>query len=74
MPDARSGDKLADPAWRRARARAAAHARTTPEYHLEQLRAAVAESRAAQGLPPIVTDDLTLARVADLLRLHKEAA
>lgn len=42
------------------------HAETTPEYHLDQLRAAVAESLAKQGLPTTVTDDLTLGRLAEL--------
>lgn len=58
--------KLSDPAWRRDRARAAARTRTTPEYYLDRLRAAVADSRSKQGLPPVVTDDLTLRRVAEI--------
>ena len=33
----------------------------------EQLRARVAASRAAQGLPPYVTDEATLDKIADLL-------
>lgn len=32
-----------------------------------ELRAQVAASRAAQGLPPFITDEATLARIADLL-------
>lgn len=35
----------------------------------DHLRAAVAASRAAQGLPPTVTDPATLERVAAVLRL-----
>lgn len=68
MPDKDIVGKLDDPAWRRARARTAARARTTPEYHLERLRSAVAESRAKQGLPPTITDELTLGRVAELFK------
>jgi hypothetical protein len=34
-----------------------------------ELRAKVAASRAAQGLPPVVTDPATLERVAAVLRL-----
>jgi hypothetical protein len=34
-----------------------------------ELRAYVAASRAAQGLPPVVTDPATLERVAAVLRL-----
>ena len=66
MPDENAG-KLGDPTWRRARASAAGRARTTPEYHLARIRAAVVESRAKQGLGPVITDDLTLRRVAELL-------
>jgi hypothetical protein len=34
-----------------------------------QVRAKVAASRAAQGLPPVITDPATLERVAAVLRL-----
>lgn len=34
-----------------------------------ELRAKVAASRAAQGLPPVITDPATLERVAAVLRL-----
>ena len=69
MPDQDNvGRKLDDPAWRRDRARKAGSSRTTPQYHLDKLRAAVAESRAKQGLPPTVADDLTLGRLAELFK------
>lgn len=35
---------------------------------LDQLRARVAASRAAQGFPPVITDPATLDRAADILR------
>lgn len=41
---------------------------------VEHLREAVAASRAAQGLPPTVTDPATLERVAAVLRLAAVAA
>lgn len=69
------GGKLADPEWRRERARKAGRSRTTPEYHLDRIREIVETTRAEQGLPPIVVDQLTLARVAELVRsARREAA
>ena len=65
MPD--STGKLADPAFRRNRASKAALTRTTPDYHLNRVRQIVEETRRAQGLPPVVVDDLTLGRIAALL-------
>jgi hypothetical protein len=62
------GGKLADPEWRRSRARKAGRARTTPLYHLERLREVVETTRAEQGLPPTVTDALALGYLAELLR------
>jgi hypothetical protein len=59
--------KLADPAWRQARAAKAGRARTTGSYHLNRVRDLVTRSRAAQGLGPVVTDDLTLGEIAALL-------
>lgn len=59
--------KLADPAWRHNRARKAAEARTTPDYHLDRVRDLVEQSRVSQGLPPTVVDELTLGEIADLL-------
>lgn len=35
---------------------------------LDTVRAAVRRSRDAQGLPPVVTDDAVLSRVADAMR------
>lgn len=49
-------------------ARAELHAARADDH----LRAAVAASRAAQGLPPTVTDPATLERVAAVLRLAAE--
>jgi hypothetical protein len=66
MPGSLTG-KLADPAWRQARAAKAARARTTGSYHLDRVRDLVTSSRAAQGLPPTVTDDLTLGEIAVLI-------
>lgn len=79
MPEAPCGNsgKLADPEWRKARARKAGQARTSPEYHLARIREIVERTRAKQGLPPVVADELTLARIAELVRaasLQKEAA
>jgi len=37
------------------------------EARRAELRAKVAASRAEQGLPPSVTDEATLAKIADLL-------
>lgn len=69
------GGKLADPQWRRDRARKAGQSRTTPEYHLSRIREIVETTRAKQGLPPVVVDELTLGRVAELVRsAAKEAA
>jgi hypothetical protein len=48
---------------------AAARAELDAARANEHLRAAVAASRAAQGLPPRVTDPATLERVAAVLRL-----
>lgn len=62
-----STGKLADSEWRRDRASKAGRTRTTPEYHLARVREMVAKSREAQGLPAVVTDELTLGRIADLL-------
>jgi hypothetical protein len=59
--------KLSDPEWRRARATKAAHARTTGTYHVSRVRELVKGSRAAQGLPPTIVDELTLGQVAELL-------
>lgn len=58
---------LADPAWRRARAKKAGEARTTPEYHLERIREIVKRTRTEQGLPPTVVDSLTLGSIAQLI-------
>lgn len=58
-----------DPAVAHERATKAARARTTPDYHLAKVREIVERTRAEQGLPPVVTDDLTLGRVSDILRL-----
>jgi hypothetical protein len=59
--------KLADPAWRQARAAKAGRARTTGSYHVSRVRDLVERSRAAQGLPPTVVDRLTLGQIADLI-------
>jgi hypothetical protein len=65
---ARTGSsKLADPAWRHERARKAAAARTTPDYYLDRVRALVERTRQEQGLPPVIVDDLTLGKIAELL-------
>jgi hypothetical protein len=61
--------RLADPEFRHDRAAKAARSRTTPEYHVRRIRDLVDKTRAEQGLPPHVTDPLTLARVAEILRL-----
>lgn len=61
--------KLDDPNWRRERARTAARSRTSGPYHLAKVREIVERTRAEQGLPPVVTDELTLGRVADLFKL-----
>lgn len=76
MPEStRSVGKLADPEWRRERASKAGRSRTTPEYHLDRIREIVERTRAEQGLPPVVVDELTLARVAELVRSDlREAA
>jgi hypothetical protein len=66
MPGSQTG-KLEDPAWRQARATKAARARTTGSYHLDRVRDFVTRSRAAQGLGPAVTDDLTLGEIASLI-------
>jgi hypothetical protein len=72
MPTTYAG-KLADPAWRHDRAvkagRASVKARTTPEGLVATLREIVDRTRAEQGLPPHITDPLTLSTVADILRL-----
>mgnify|MGYP003620449489 CR=1 FL=1 len=72
MPDSPGGDKVADPEFRRARASKAGRARTTPEYHLDRVRSMVVASREAQGLPPVVTDELTLGRIAAILAPARE--
>ena len=71
MPAPYAG-KLADPDFRHDRASRAGRSRTTPEYHVSRIRAIVDKTRAEQGLPPHVTDPLTLAKVADILRLPAE--
>ena len=38
---------------------------------MAELQARVAASRAAQGLPPYVTDEVTLAKVADLIAVFQ---
>jgi hypothetical protein len=72
MPTTTYVGKLADPQWRHDRAvkaaTVAARNRTTPEGLVAALRQIVDRTRAEQGLPPHVTDGLTLATVADLLR------
>lgn len=73
MPENHVG-KLADPEWRRSRAKKAGQARTTPDYHLNRIREIVAATRAEQGLPPVVVDDLTLRRVAELVSAGRTAA
>ena len=65
MPE--STGKLADPTWRHERASKAARTRTTGDYHLTRVRELVTRSRAAQGLGPVVTDDLTLGEIASLI-------
>jgi hypothetical protein len=64
-----SSEKLADPEWRRSRASRAGRARTTPEYHLAHVREIVRQTRAAQGLPPVIVEDLTIGRVAEMFRV-----
>jgi hypothetical protein len=59
---------LADPTFRRTRAKRARAAQSTGSYHLEKVREIVERTRAQQGLPPVITDQLTLAKVADILR------
>lgn len=71
MPEAVG--KLADPEWRRQRARKAGVTRTTPKYHLDRVRAMVEASRVAQGLEPVVVDELTLGRIGELLRVDEAA-
>jgi hypothetical protein len=76
--------KLADPSFRRERARKAAAARLSIDHHidkvveagptltteqLDRLRQAVARSRAAQGLPPVVTDPAAIQRAVAALAL-----
>jgi hypothetical protein len=68
-----AASKTLTPEQRHARASKAARARTTPEYHVSRIRDIVDRTRAEQGLPPHVTDPLTLAKVADILRLPTEA-
>jgi hypothetical protein len=58
---------ITDPEFRRKRARHAAKARTSPAYHIGRVRDLVTSSRAAQGLPPVVTDELTLGQIAELI-------
>jgi hypothetical protein len=36
-------------------------------YNLDRIRELVVASRAAQGLPPVIVDELTLGRVAEIL-------
>jgi hypothetical protein len=77
MPETPStgSEKLADPEWRRSRASRAGRARTTPEYHLSHVREIVKQTRAAQGLPPVIVEDLTIGRVAEMFRARsKETA
>lgn len=62
-----------DPAVARERASKAGRSRTTPGYHLGKVRELVERTRAEQGLPPVVTDDLTLGRVAEIFRLAEPA-
>jgi len=57
-----------DPAVAHERASKAGRSRTTPEYHVAAIRKIVDRTRAEQGLPASVTDPLTLAKVADILR------
>jgi len=42
--------------------------------HLARIRETVSTTRAAQGLPPVTVDDLTLGRVAELLRVSTKKA
>ena len=58
-----------DPEVAHVRAQKAGRARTTTEYHVRKIREIVDRTRTEQGLPPHVTDELTLAKVADILRL-----
>lgn len=48
----------------------------TRDFQLDRIREIVMTTRAAQGLPPITVDQLTLGRVAELLRVadRKNAA
>ena len=62
-------EKLADPEWRQERASRAGRARTTPEYHLDHVREIVRQTRAAQGLPPVIVEDLTIGRVGEMFRV-----
>jgi hypothetical protein len=68
------GGKLSDPDWLRERASKAGKSRTTPDYHLARITEIVERTRAEQGLPPVVVDELTLANVAALVRSSKESA
>jgi hypothetical protein len=58
---------ITDPEFRHARALHAAKARTTGSYHLDRVRDLVTRSRADQGLPPVLTDELTLGEIATLI-------
>jgi hypothetical protein len=58
-----------DPVVAHERAKKAARARTGGPYHLDKVREIVERTRAEQGLPPVVTDELTLGWVADIFRL-----
>lgn len=57
-----------DPVVAHERAKKARAAQSAPGYHLAKIREMVERTRAEQGLPPVVTDALTLANVAELLR------
>jgi hypothetical protein len=59
-PRRRPGRRTARPGARRT-------GEVPDEARRAELRAKVAASRAAQGLPPYVTDEATLAKIADLL-------
>ena len=61
--------KAADVEFRRWRGRRAAEVRNSLPNHVRKVREIVDRTRAEQGLPPTVTDALTLQKVADVLRL-----
>jgi hypothetical protein len=76
MPETPSpgSEKLADPEWRKLRARRAGQARNSPSYHLSRVTEIVERTRAEQGLPPVVTEDLTIGYVASVFRVIERDA